>query len=314
MIDDDAIRRALQAAADRAGGEVAENLLMSVNLDGRGVRHRGMSAVSGSRLLGGVAAAGLVVGGGLGFTLLGSDDGGGGSAAADVQLYSLYDCPDGAIAGGVYAGDRVYVTGRDEGGGWYEVRDPRDQSRVVWVPAGAVDPDQVVDVPVRECAEPVELVPGDESTTTTTTQPGSPTTVETTDGGGGQGQGTTTVPSTVPDAVKPTLGQPGRSPSQIFDSGCGAAFAQTSNISVTATDNVAVTQVTGTYSGLGGSPLSFTKGGGNTWTATFGPFTGLALMYEQNITITIVARDAAGNTSNPTQISVEVNGAGTCPS
>jgi len=255
----------------------------------------------------------LIGGGALGFTALRSDDdgGGGGASGADAQLYSLYDCPDGAIAGAVYAGDRVYVTGRDASGGWYEVRDPRNQASVRWVPEGAVDPDAVVDVPVRECSVPVELVgAGEESSTTTTTVAGQtgPTTTVTEQ----TAPGTTVQTTPVADKVKPTVSQAGRSPAQIFDSSCGAPYASISTITVTATDNVAVTQVTGTYSGLGGSPLSFTKGGGNTWTATFGPFTGLAPGYFQNITIIIVARDAAGNTSSATQVSVEVNGAGNC--
>lgn len=204
----------------------------------------------------------------------------------------MYDCPNGAIAGAVYAGDRVYVTGRDESGGWYEVRDPRNQARVLWVPEGAVDPDAVVDVPVRECSLPVELVGAAEESSTTTT------TVQTTP---------------VADTVKPTVSQAGRSPDRIYDPNpADPDCPNTSTLTVQATDNVAVTQVTGTYSGLPGGPKAFTKGAGNTWTATFGPFTGLATEYEQNITIIIVARDAAGNTSSATQVSVLVDGAGNC--
>ncbi|MCE9621945.1 MAG: hypothetical protein K8R99_06345 [Actinomycetia bacterium] len=298
-----------------------------------------MPASSVSRLLGGLGAAGLLVGGALGFTLLRPDDSGGSAATVDVQQYSLYDCPDGAATGSAYAGDRVFVIGRDESGGWYEIRDPRNQSSVVWVPTGAVNPDEVIDVPVHECAEPIELIVAGAETTTTvlettttvgqTTVPGTTpvttknTTKATTPATTPQGttpQGTTpatsppTTPTTAaPDTTKPIASSPGRSPDTIYDAATdNVNCPETSTLTVTATDNVAVTGVTGTYSGVGGSPKAFTKGAGNTWSATFGPFSGLAAGFNSTITIVIVARDAAGNTSNAVQTSVTVNGAGNC--
>jgi hypothetical protein len=135
------------------------------------------------------------------------------------------------------------------------------------------------------------------------------------------GQGTTpptappTSPTTTlaPDTTKPVASSPGRSPAAIYDSAADSVNCpETSTLTVTATDNVAVTQVTGTYSGLAGSPKAFSNSGGNTWTATFGPFSGLASAYSQSITITIVASDAAGNTSTAVQTSVQVDGAGNC--
>ena len=74
-----------------------------------------------------------------------------------------------------------------------------------------------------------------------------------------------------------------------------------------ATDNVGVTSVTGTWSGLAGSPKAFTKGSGNSWTMQFGPFSGLGFAYNQLITITITAKDAAGN-SQATTVQVRVYG------
>lgn len=78
-------------------------------------------------------------------------------------------------------------------------------------------------------------------------------------------------------------------------------------ISVNASDDIGVTSVTGTYSGLPGGPLAFSFQGGQ-WRATFGPFGGLAPSFGQNVTITIRARDAAGNQSAPAQTSVQVWG------
>ncbi|MEQ1873524.1 MAG: hypothetical protein ABL953_07340 [Ilumatobacteraceae bacterium] len=255
-----------------------------------------MTALGVSRLLPVLGVAGLAVGGTLGFTVLSPDDDGSGGVAVDVQQYSLYDCPDGALVGSAYAGDRVFVTGRDESGGWLEIRDPRNESVVLWVPTGAVDPDAVIDVPVHECEEPIEAVVVDESTTTTVT--------------------TDTTPVTDPpasDDQAPVASPPNASPGVIYDGDTDDADCpETATITVTATDNVAVTQVTGTYTGVGGSPKAFSKGAGNTWTATFGPFSELAPAFDQDITIVIVARDAAGNSSNAVQTSVSVRGAGNC--
>lgn len=78
------------------------------------------------------------------------------------------------------------------------------------------------------------------------------------------------------------------------DEAAGACDTST-EVQVGATDNIGVVSVTGTYSGLPGSPLGFAHQGGNLWTARFGPFTGLPSDFNQQITIAITARDATGN-------------------
>ena len=104
------------------------------------------------------------------------------------------------------------------------------------------------------------------------------------------------------------LSKGNRSPDKIYDADSAPCPTQ-SAITVQATDNVAVTQVTGTYAaGLPGSPIAFVHGAGNTWTATFGPFAPLDVAYEANVGISIVARDAAGNTSTATVVTVRVLG------
>lgn len=80
-----------------------------------------MPVSSSARVLGGLGAAGLLVGGALGFTVLNPDDGGGGAATIDAHQYTMYDCSDGVSAGTPYGGDRVCVIGRDESGGWYRM-------------------------------------------------------------------------------------------------------------------------------------------------------------------------------------------------
>ena len=126
-----------------------------------------VGGLSGLKLLAGLGAVGLVAGGALGFTVLKSEDENtsGVGAVVEAQQYSLYVCPGGALDGIAYPGDRVYVTGRDESGGWLEIRDPRNQGNVRWIPAGAADPDTVVDVPVHDCNEPIELIAEGATTT-----------------------------------------------------------------------------------------------------------------------------------------------------
>jgi hypothetical protein len=299
---DDELRRRLQGAADLAGADVNPAALTQA---------AGSAVAAASlplKLMAGLGAVGLMVGGALGVTALKPRaDNAGNAIAIDLQQYSLYDCPGGAPTGVAYPGDRVYVTGRDDGGAWLEVRDPRDQGRTLWVPSVAVDPDQVINVPVRDCTDKIQLIAAEttttitsvESTTTTTT----PTPTVTTR--------PTTPPSTTqaPDTQPPVVGQATRNPDQIWDTSGIPYCATQSVMTVQASDNVAVTQVTGSYgAGLSGSPIAFVHGAGTTWTASFGPFSGLNPSYSQAVAISIVARDAAGNTSTAATVSVKVYG------
>jgi hypothetical protein len=69
---------------------------------------------------------------------------------------SFFDCPSGDALGVFVRGDRVYLVGRDESGGWVQVRSPRDTDQRVWIAAGNVAADAVVDLPVGTCAIEVE--------------------------------------------------------------------------------------------------------------------------------------------------------------
>ncbi|MEQ1699390.1 MAG: hypothetical protein ABMA25_04730 [Ilumatobacteraceae bacterium] len=312
---DDELRRRLQQAADQAGAGTDPAALTH-----QVTKQAAVGARPPFRLLGAIGAVGLVAGGALGFTALQPADdtnAGGFGATVNVQRYSMYDCPDGAAVGTVYPGDRVYVIGRNDAADWVEVRDPRDQTQQRWLPAVAVDPDAVRDVPVVPCNEEIALTPAGASTTTietTTTSTVPETTTSTT-------IVETTVPTTVPATVPPTppptpapdtqqpiVAQGTRSPAEIYDGSWSSYCDISSALTVVATDNVGVTQVTGSYAGLGGSPIGFVKGSGNTWTATFGPFVGLPGSYSQDIVISIVAKDAAGNTSTATTVTVHVWG------
>jgi hypothetical protein len=99
--------------------------------------------------------------------------------------------------------------------------------------------------------------------------------------------------------------QAGSNQSEIFPSQ-PAGCASSATITASASDNVGVTSVTGTYGGGLPGSLNFSPQGGQ-WRATFGPFNGLAPNYSQLITITVTARDAAGNQAS-TQVTVRVWG------
>jgi len=342
---DDELRRRMQAAADRAGagvnpGAVAQTVAAKAATGPR----------PSFRLIGGLGAVGVMVGGVIGFTALKPTESAGATAViVETQRYSLYDCPDGGLRGTALPGDRVYVTGRNEAGDWLELRDPRNQSNRAWVPADAVDPDAIVDVPVVQCNPTIELMASvatssttvvDTTTTTAipettttvapttvpvtvpiTTKPTVPATAPSTAPPTVAPTVPSTVPSTAPptvpptapptlppDTQKPTVGQAAANPTKIYDSSWSANCASSSVITVSAADNIGVTSVQGTWSGVAGSPKQFVKGAGTTWTLTFGPFSGLASGFNQAVQISIVARDAAGNASTPVNVAVTVNG------
>ena len=298
MSIDDELRKRLKDAADQAGAGVNPAALAQA------AATTTPAAVLPMTLLAGLGAVGLIVGGALGFTALKpADDNARIGATVEVQQYSLYDCPGGAPTGIAYPGDRVYVTGRDDSGGWLEVRDPRNQGSTLWVPSVAVDPDNVIDVPVRSCNEPIELIAVD--ATTTTTLLGDTTTTSPV--------ATTTPPTTqAPDTQKPLLSKGTRNPDEIWGINVDDCVDR-STITVQAVDNVAVTQVRGSYgAGLPGSPITFSHAAGNTWTATFGPLSGFDSLYSEDVVISIVARDAAGNTSTATTVTIHVWGSEMC--
>ncbi len=289
---------------------------------GRAAGNTPGQAATSLKLVLGLGVAGLVGGAVLGATVLrrGSDADVAAAAAIDVAHGATWDCPGGAVVGDLRSGDRVYVIGRDEAGEWSAIRDPRALDSVVWVPAASLEPDSDdrADVPVRTCeqasvtleAAPDTTASGSTTTTTiaatttlapsdssTTTAPTVPTTAS------------PTVPSTTtappqPDTQKPNV-QASASEPEIYDVKWAGDCPTTSTLTATATDNVGVVGVTGTFSGLAGSPITFTRSGGS-WRADFGPFAGVPTGANQLVSISIVARDAAGNTSNPAVVTVRV--------
>lgn len=255
----------------------------------------------GAKALFGVAVAGLGVGAVLGFTLLGGGSGGGPDIVAEPAAIRALDCPDGEAVTTLEPGDRVYAIGRDDAGDWRAIRDPRDTRRVVWVRTALVEQDADRDLPVVPC--PIEgvftMVPVTTTTVPapdpTTTSVASTTTVATT---------TTTAPA---DTTDPEFAGAIVTSYTLWTAPPNSGCPTTTSIIVGVLDDGGVVSVTGAYEDLPGSPLEFTNDAGNLWQTEFGPFVDLPSTYSQEITITVVAEDAAGNMAS-TPIVITVNG------
>ena len=84
-------------------------------------------------------------------------------------------------------------------------------------------------------------------------------------------------------------------------------------MSAVVTDNVGVTSVQATWSGLPGSGVQLTKSGASSWSGTFGPFGGAVPSGQsRTVTITLTARDAAGNSATRSVGPVQVFDIGSC--
>jgi hypothetical protein len=145
--------------------------------------------------------------------------------------------------------------------------------------------------------------PSTTTSTSTTTLP--PTTTTTTT--------TTTTPAS--DDTPPNIANGNVTPGQIWEqdgvvSGfmltCDPSTQRQATISAFATDNVGVTSVTATWSDPFGNQSVTMSRSGDTYTATIGPYAAGAWdplsnsPYDHPVTITITARDAAGNKNSVT--------------
>jgi hypothetical protein len=188
-------------------------------------------------------------------------------------------CPGGPVVRTLSADTRVLAVARSEDSVYLGVRNPDDVAATIWVPASVVVPDAGQDaagLPVGEACPTgtlapliVVVVPVE-----TTAEPSVP-------------------PSAQPsDTIKPTLGVPTATPTMIYNT-------ENSAIAVTATDNVGVTGVKVTWTGPASSSGEATLIKGQ-WKLTFDPDNFLNGKY----TLTLVARDAAGNLSAPRTVDV----------
>ena len=116
-------------------------------------------------------------------------------------------------------------------------------------------------------------------------------------------------PAPVADTAGPTLGGASATPDDdvCADDSYAAYYAITSTISVVANDNVGVTGVHISWAGADTGSGEMTAGA--SWTFVYNP--------SQNaqtgtVSFTLVARDAAGNSSAPATTTVQVINAGSC--
>jgi len=248
----------------------------------RVLRERGAITIAAVLLAAGVAAGG--VGAGVALERSGVFGGGDETATVSLDAVSTFDCPDGAAVGELHRGDRVLATGRDASDDWVEIRDPYDLPARVWVAARHLVPDRdLAGLDERECSTGDERSPIP-SATSDAPAPDVTTTTR-----------TAAVPAPAPtDVTGPAIGAVGAQPALIFTSG-GACTNTTSIVTVGVSDPSGVQSVAVSWVVPGGASGTGTPEGGGfrVGPQPFSP----NLPANTPVTLTITARDGAGNQS-----------------
>jgi hypothetical protein len=204
-----------------------------------------------------------------------------------------FSCPGGALVTKLQAHDRVLAVQRSTDSDFLGVRDPLNLGRVVWVSVGDVSVDAhqaaIASLPVGLCpvVEGILMPPTNQGDTTpvTPTKPTQP------------------VKPPAPDTTPPTTGTPtAGTPVVCTRNGTGP---YTDTITVAASDNVGVTAVAISWTGVASNSASMSHGTGSTWTYVYDVGTSLG---NGTVTFQVQARDAAGNLSSPTQVSITQTG------
>ncbi len=226
-------------------------------------------------------------------------------AVVDSRMASASACAGGPVVATLHAGQRVLVVENSADGGWVGVRNPSNPSQTLWLEQAVVTPDDAdssaVVLPVGGKCPTTSIEVGFADAES---EPGTPSTPENpgVDKPGDDKPATDPGSPPAADTAKPKLSAPKAQPDLIACSD-GYPYPTSSTISVTAQDNVAVTRVdiswTGSYSGS-----STMSGNGSTWKFTFdatGPGD------RGDVNFSMVARDAAGNRSAASTVSVFVD-------
>ena len=207
------------------------------------------------------------------------------------HVASGLDCPGGTPVVGFHPGDRVLAVARSDDSSHLAVRSPFDRADTVWLPVSSLVLDEgqgsIDSLEVDGCDEPVITLlppivapePKPEPPAPKPKPPAPP----------------------APDTTKPVLG----TPSGVQNIGCAAGYPgkpETTTISVSATDNKAVTGVSISWTGAASGSGQMSKSG-STWTFTYNP----PDTTFGNVTFTMVARDAAANQSPAKQFVVNVD-------
>jgi hypothetical protein len=209
-----------------------------------------------------------------------------------AEAADVYDCPNGTVVASFHAGDRVIPVARDADSAFLAVPG-EDGGEPLWLDRDAVKVDDAVvaELPVIGCVAVASPAP------TVTVAP----TVEPV-------QTQAPVPAPAADTVGPTLSAASVNPNEVFAADSYADYcAIVATISVAATDNVGVAGVTISWSGPESGTAEMTFGTG--WSYGFNP---AQTTPRGTVTFTMVARDAAGNTSAPVTTTVLVWNSGDC--
>jgi hypothetical protein len=268
------------------------------------------------------AAVGFGVGRSGGLDLVGEPAGVSGNVVADgVAPFS--PCPGDDPIGELHRQDRVYLTGRNEDGSWFELRSPAAPGDRVWVQAAVVGPDgDTAELPVLDCARDGDQLALPAATTappttvvgeTTTTAPGATTTTT-------RPASTTTAPATVPptsstspvDSQAPVVTNLKRSTAFVYENDPYCPEPRTVVLSAAISDASTITaRVEWRYQSPGktyttGQAVMSPTGPGGRYEATIGPFgVNTALASNSTITWRVVASDALGN--GPTTVDASSN-------
>jgi hypothetical protein len=242
---------------------------------------------------------GLIVLAGIGGTALGAS---GVFASEPREILSGYtavlddsapaaSCPGGPVIGSLSAGDRVLAIARSEESDYLGVRDPNDFARTLWFARAVVvvDPGQadVASLPVEACpVATVEIV-----------EP-APVPVPTAEPAPVPGPAPVPVPG---DATAPTAQQwwvdlP--RPTGV----CRDYSGESATVRLLATDNVGVTSVAISWTGVNSGAAQMAAPG-TSWSFVYNPPDASPA---GQVTFTMVARDAAGNLSSPVYQNVNV--------
>ena len=212
------------------------------------------------------------------------------------------DCPGGSPVTSFSANDRVRAIGRSDDGAYLAVRDGYDYGSTVWLPARLVtlDSDDIAGLPVDGCLDPLvtrqadpepEPQPVPEPPSGQDPQP-APEPVP----------GPAPDPGPSPDTTPPTPAQWGASPSTIYcPSNVGPNFPGTTVIRLTASDNVALTGASVSWSGAASGSSAMPASGGE-WRYSYTAPAGTS----GTVTFSMTARDAAGNASAARSVPVAV--------
>jgi hypothetical protein len=182
----------------------------------------------------------------------------------------------------------VLAIARSEDASVLGVRDPRDSGRTVWVSAADVQPDASQPAVSTLAVEGCPVVDGASVAAPTA----APTTTPSPSASAAPGPSDTESPTITTASANPTL---------IYEKN---GSPDKSTVSASASDNVGVTSITASWPAVGEIPAGSAEIAGSSGSFTFGPFAFNLGPYD--MPISLVAHDAAGNSSAPTVVHVNL--------